>query len=98
MGRADLNTRVGLSGDTPLHLVAREFDRHRTRAQTAAGGLFAHRGVVACKLKFRLLVSMGADPGRWNCNHHTPLDLVDGSIRGELRAELSDSAAVSAKQ
>lgn len=90
---ADLNARIGLSGDTALHLVARDFESHRERAKTPCGGLFAHRGVIGGRFKMRLLVSAGADLGRWNCDRKTPLDLVCASIRQELQSELSGVAS-----
>ena len=78
--QADVDARVGLSGDTPLHFVAREFQRHLERAKRPGATISAHLNVLGARFMYRLLLRAGADPERWDVRGRTPRDLAGEAL------------------
>lgn len=85
--RADLDARVRLSGDAPLHLAAEEFQRRRAETRRSRKpSPEGHHKTLGIQCQCQLLLQARADPGVKNLMNKTPLDLVDPEYRRELFA------------
>jgi len=85
--KADLDERIGHTGDTPLHLAARNFDSHRVKAGTPGMSRHSQERFEAAKFKFKLLLEAKADASIRNSAHQTAIDLVASKHRRELQPD-----------
>jgi len=81
--RADLDAKLPVTGDTPLHILARVFNTLSVRAsgsKPAVDGLCGPREAeqfASCtQSRMQLLISFGASTISENCEAKTPLSLV----------------------
>lgn len=85
--RADVNAHVQLSGNTPLHLAAEEFQRCRTEAdEIGQAGLprEALENLIGLRFQCQHLLQVRSDPAAKNLMGQSPLDLVDAKYHREL--------------
>jgi hypothetical protein len=83
--KADIDERIGHTGDTPLHLAARNFNSHREKAGTPTMSRHTQQRFEAAKFKFKLLLEAKANASIRNSTHKTAMDLVDSKYRRELQ-------------
>jgi len=83
--RADPNTRVEHTCETPLHSLARQYDTQRAKQAPGAGpSEWKKSRAQSARLKYGLLLQMRADPELRSRKNETPLDLVRFAYRVEL--------------
>lgn len=86
---AQVDAKVKLSGNAPLHLAAEEFQRARAQVDSvgACGSVASQETIdelVGLRYQCQLLLQARANPNSRNLMGQTPLDLIDPNFHQEL--------------